>query len=172
MSVNFTIHGPFPVPTKQKKIKGGATIKQLAVNTEFWKDLEVSPFAGAKGCYVFANAVGGGSKPVYVGQTNRNFKSECFSHHNKNLLNDFLSGCGKTGLQIFFVVLDKTRKNSQDEIEACETFLIQKCKHANADLLNTRKLAETFSITDFHGDSKGGGKPTNSVRDFKKCLRL
>lgn len=172
MSVNFTIHGPFPVPTKSKKIKGGATIKQLAVDTEFWKDPEVSPFAGAKGCYVFANAVGGGSKPVYVGQTNRNFKSECFSHHNKNLLNDFLSGCGKTGLQIFFVVLDKTRKNCRDEIEACETFLIQKCKHANADLLNTRKLAETFSITDFHGDSKGGGKPTNSVRDFKKCLRL
>ncbi len=174
MTVNFTIHGPFPVPTKSKKIKGGSTtIKQLATNKEFkefWKDPEVSPFAESKGCYVFANAVGRGSKPVYVGQTNRSFKSECFSHHKKSLLNDFLFGCGKTGLQIFFVVLDKTRKDCQDEIEDCETFLIQNCKHV--DLLNTRKLAATFSITDCHGDSKSGGKPTDSVRAFKKCLGL
>lgn len=173
MSVNFTIHGPFPVPTKQKKIKDGTTIKQLAANKEFkefWKDPEVSPFAESKGCYVFANAVGRGSKPVYVGKTNRSFKDECFSLHKQKLLNDFLSCCGKTGLQIFFVVLDKTRKDCQDEIEDCETFLIQNCKHV--DLLNTRKLAATFSITDCHGDSKSGGKPTNSVRDFKKCLGL
>lgn len=168
MSVNFTIHGPFPVPTKQKKIKDGTTIKQLAANKEFWNDPDVSPFAESKGCYVFANAVGRGSKPVYVGKTNRSFKDECFSLHKQKLLNDFLSCCGKTGLQIFFVVLDKTRKDCQDEIEDCETFLIQNCKHV--DLLNTRKLAATFSITDCHGDSKSGGKPTDSVRAFKKCL--
>lgn len=175
MSVNFTIHGPFPVPTKPKKIKDDATIKQLAANKEFkefWKDPDISPFAGAKGCYVFANAVGRGSKPVYVGQTNRSFKDECFSLHKRNLLNEFLSGCGKTGLQIFFVVLDKTRKDCREEIGACETFLIQKGKHANANLLNTRKLAATFSITDCHGDSKSGGKPTDSVMEFKKCLGL
>ena len=40
MPVNFTIHGPFDVPTKPKKIKGGTTtIRQLGdVGAFLWKE--------------------------------------------------------------------------------------------------------------------------------------
>ena len=50
MSVNFTIHGPFDVPSKPKKIKGGkATIRQLGdVGASLWKDKIFSKYAGKK----------------------------------------------------------------------------------------------------------------------------
>lgn len=76
MPVNFTIHGPFDVPTKPKKIKGGTTtIRQLGdVGAFLWKEKNFSKYADKKGCYVFVNAVTRGSTPIYVGRTNKTFK--------------------------------------------------------------------------------------------------
>lgn len=172
MSVKFTIHGPIPVPTAPKKIKGGSvSISQLKdVNAALWRSAPFSEYANKKGCYVFANAVTRGSTPIYVGKTNTSFKDECFSIHKKAMLNDFLACATKTGLQIYFVVLNN-RKSCPEEIDSCETLLIQKCKDANKNLLNVRKLSTTFSIEGIHGDKKPG-KPTEDVSNFKKCLNI
>lgn len=168
MSVNFTIHGPFPVPTKNHKIKGGkVSIRQLDIKADLWKQEPYSEFAEKKGCYVFANAVTRGSTPIYVGLTNRTFKEECFAIAKKTMLNDFLAGASKTGPQIYFVVAGK--KNCCEEIDLCETFLIQKCKEANENLLNVKKLSKKFTIKSFHGDKS---KANGSVLEFKKCLNI
>ena len=170
MPVNFTIHGPFDVPTKPKKIKGGKiTIRQLGdVGAFLWKDKDFSKYANKKGCYVFANAVTRGSTPIYVGKTNKSFKQECFATAKKAMLNDFLARAAKTGLQVYFVLLNN-RKDCSDEIDLCETLLIQKCKKANENLLNIKKLAEKFTIKSFHGDTS---RAKNDVIEFKKCLKI
>ena len=169
MSVNFTIHGPFDVPTKAKKIKGGkASIRQIDIYRNFWNSENFSEFANKRGCYVFANAVSKGSKPIYVGKTSNVFKNECFTPHKKVLLNDFLADALRTGLQIYFVVLENC-KNCSEEIDLCETLLIQKCKRANPKLLNVRKLAEKFTIKSFHGDTS---RSNGDVKSFKKCLNM
>lgn len=172
MPINFTIHGPFDVPTKTKKIKGGKiSIPQLGdVGASLWKNNDFSKYANKKGCYVFANAVTRGSTPIYVGRTNKSFKNECFATAKKAMLNDFLACSTKTGLQIYFVVLNN-RKNCPEEIDLCETLLIQKCKDANKNLLNVRKLSATFTIEGIHGIKKPG-KPTEDVSNFKKCLNI
>jgi hypothetical protein len=169
MPVNFTIYGPFTVPTKTKSIKGGKVkIKQLDIGKNLWKQDEFCDFAQKKGCYVFANAVTRGSTPIYVGKTTKSFKSECFATHKKAMLNDFLAEASKTGLQIYLIVLE-SRKDCSDEIDLCETFLIQKCYEVNKRLLNIRKLAAKFTIKSFHGEKS---KPTKAVSDFKKCLNI
>ncbi len=170
MSVCFTIHGPFVVPTKPKKIKGGkVTIQQLGdVGASLWKDKDFSKYADKKGCYVFANAVTRGSTPIYVGRTNKSFKNECFATAKKAMLNDFLAGASKTGLKLYFVVLEH-RKDCSEEIDFCETLLIQRCKKANPNLLNVKKLADKFTIKSFHGDTS---KAKNAVIEFKKCLNI
>lgn len=170
MPVNFTIHGPFDVPTKLKKIKGGKySIQQLGdVGASLWKDKDFSKYADKKGCYVFANAVTRGSNPIYVGRTNKSFKNECFATAKKAMLNDFLAEASKTGLKIYFVVLEH-RKDCFEEIDLCETLLIQKCKKANENLLNIKKLAEKFTIKSFHGDTS---RAKNDVIEFKKCLNI
>ena len=169
MSVNFTIHGPFDVPTKPKKIKGGKySIQQLGdVGASLWKNKDFSKYADRKGCYVFVNAVTRGSTPIYVGRTNKSFKSECFATAKKAMLNDFLAEASKTGLKIYFIILEH-RKDCYEEIDLCETLLIQKCKKANKNLLNIKKLAEKFTIKSFHGDTS---RAKNDVIEFKKCLK-
>ncbi|PBC75088.1 hypothetical protein [Fibrobacter intestinalis] len=170
MSVNFTIHGPFDVPTEPTKIKGGKiTIQQLGdVGANLWRDKNFSKYADKKGCYVFVNAVTRGSKPIYVGRTNRKFKSECFATAKKAMLNEFLAGASKTGLKVYFVSIEH-RKDCSDEIDLCETLLISQCKKANRNLLNVKKLTEKFTIKSFHGDTN---RPTKDVAEFKKCLNL
>lgn len=170
MPINFTIHGPFEVPTKPKKIKGGKiSIQQLGnVGAVLWKNKDFSKYADKKGCYVFANAVTRGSTPIYVGKTNKSFKNECFATAKKAMLNDFLAEASKTGLKIYFIVLEH-RKDCLEEIDLCETLLIQKCKKANSNLLNVRKLAEKFTIKSVHGDSS---RANSDVIEFKKCLNI
>ena len=170
MPVNFTIHGPFDVPTKPKKIKGGTTtIRQLGdVGAFLWKEKNFSKYADKKGCYVFVNAVTRGSTPIYVGRTNKTFKNECFATAKKAMLNDFLAEASKTRLKVYFIVLEH-RKDCFEEIDLCETLLIQKCKKANPNLLNVRKLAEKFTIKSFHGDTS---RANGDVTEFKKCLNI
>ncbi len=169
MAANFTIHGPFSVPTTLKKIKGGkVSIRQISLVSNLWKKDPFSDFAEKKGCYVFANAVTNGSKPIYVGRTNKSFKNECFATSKKAMLNEFLAEATKTGLQIYFVVLNH-KKDCFEEIDLCETLLIQQCKEANASLLNVRKLSKKFTIKSFHGDKS---KATGDVIEFKKCLKI
>jgi hypothetical protein len=132
----------------------------------YYKDF--SKYADKKGCYVFANAVTRGSNPIYVGRTNKSFKNECFATAKKAMLNDFLAEASKTGLKIYFVVLEH-RKDCYEEIDLCETLLIQKCKKANENLLNIKKLAEKFTIKSFHGDTS---RAKNDVIEFKKCLNI
>ena len=170
MPVNFTIYGPFTVPTKTKSIKGGKVkIKELDV-VDLWTRDVFCNFAKRKGCYVFANAVSKGSIPIYVGLTNCSFKQECFSPTKKTLLNDFLADKRRTGLQIYFIVSD-SNKDCSEEIDLCETLLIKKCKAANKNLLNVKKIksAAKFTIKSFHGEKS---KPTKAVSDFKKCLNI
>lgn len=169
MPANFTIHGPFVIPTKNRKLRGGKlSIRQLDVNANLWKKQPFLDFADKKGCYVYANATGRGSTPIYVGLTNCSFKQECFSPTKKSLLNDFLANKGKTGPQIYFIVLN-ARKDCSEEIDLCETFLIQKCKEANENLLNVKKLAAKFTIKSFHRNTS---RANHDVTEFKKCLNL
>ena len=74
----------------------------------------------------------------------------------------------KIGLQVYFVLLNN-RKDCSDEIDLCETLLIQKCKKANENLLNIKKLAEKFTIKSFHGDTS---RAKSDVIEFKKCLKI
>lgn len=168
MSVKFAVYGPFKVPT-QSAVKWGK--RRYSVDSQaFWKNENVSEFAQCKGCYVFANASGPGFTPIYVGKTNKSFKSECLQSHKKAKLDGFLNDKGKSSLQIFFIVLENL-KNYVDEIYACESLLIQKCKKVNPKILNERKLQEPFVIEGVHG-SKSQGKPTTAVSKFKKCLNI
>lgn len=61
------------------------------------------------------------------------------------------------------------RKDCFEEIDLCETLLIQKCKKANPNLLNVRKLAEKFTIKSFHGNTS---RANGDVTEFKKCLNI
>ena len=112
MPVSFTIHGPFEVPTKPKKIKGGKiTIRQLGdVGASLWKEKFFSRYADKKGCYVFANAVTRGSTPIYVGRTNKCFKQECFATAKKAILNDFLAGATKNRLASLFCSVEQSKR--------------------------------------------------------------
>lgn len=112
MSVKFAVYGPFKVPT-QSAVKWGK--RRYSVNSQaFWKNEKISEFAQCKGCYVFANASGPGFTPIYVGKTNKSFKTECFQSHKKTKLDGFLKDKGKSSLQIFFIVLENF-KNYVDE---------------------------------------------------------
>jgi hypothetical protein len=168
MSVNFVVHGPFKIPTETEVVRKK---RKKSVNVSvFWKNDNISYLANCKGCYVFANASGTGFTPVYVGKTNKSFKSECFQTHKKTKLDEFLKNMGKSSLQIFFIVLEHS-KDYFDEIDACESLLIRKCKRVNPDILNERKLKEPFVIEGIH-ESKPLGKPTKAVSKFKKCLNI
>lgn len=73
-------------------------------------------------------------------------------------------------LYVFFVVLQGAKKYL-DEIDSCETLLIQKCQKVNPEILNERKLKEPFIIEGIYGDKKIG-KPKSSISKFKKCLNI
>ena len=164
----FTVQGPFKVPTNSKIFRSK---KKYTVNsTAFWEKEETKKFENCKGCYVFANASGTGYTPIYVGKTNKTFKKECFQAHKKTKLDEYLKDVGKSSLYVFFVVLEGLKKYL-DEIDACETLLIQKCQKANPDILNERKLKEPFVIEGIYGNKKTG-KPKSAVSKFKKCLNI
>ncbi len=168
MTVNFIVNGPLKIPTISKIIRKKR--KMFVDSSTFWKNEQAKEIASRKGCYIFASASGTGYTPLYVGKTNKSFKTECFQAHKKTKLDEFLKNVGKSSLWVFFIVLERT-KDYMDEIDACESLLIQKCKRANPDLLNVRKLKEPFSIEGIHG-TKNLGKPTLAVRKLKKCLNL
>lgn len=168
MSIFFSIQGPFKVPTNATLFRGkkNHTVNSIA----FWDNEETGKLANCKGCYVFANASGTGYSPIYVGKTSKTFKKECFQAHKKTKLDEYLKDVGKSSLYIFFVVLESS-KNYLDEIDSCETLLIQKCQKANPEILNERKLKEPFVIEGIYGDKKTG-KPKSAVSKFKKCLNI
>lgn len=85
------------------------------------------------------------------------------------MLNDFLTYKGKTGPQIYFIVANVRNKDCSEEIDLCETLLIQKCKKANPNLLNIKKLTDKFKIKSVHGDTS---RATSDVTEFKKCLNI
>lgn len=168
MSLVFTVQGPFKVPTNARMVRGK---RKYSINTaSFWENEETDNFANCKGCYVFANASGTGFSPIYVGKTNKTFKKECFQAHKKTKLDEYLNDVGKSSLYVFFVVLQGAKKYL-DEIDSCETLLIQKCQKVNPEILNERKLKEPFIIEGIYGDKKIG-KPKSSISKFKKCLNI
>ena len=168
MALFFSVQGPFKVPTDAKLFRGK---RRYTVNSAvFWENEEIGKFANCKGCYVFANASGTGFLPIYVGKTNKTFKKECFQAHKKTKLDEYLKDVGKSSLYVFFVVLENSKKYL-DEIDSCETLLIQKCQKANPEILNERKLKEPFVIEGIYGNKKTG-KPKSAVSKFKKCLNI
>lgn len=168
MSQSFDVYGPYRVPVK--KTQGKKAYFEIEDNeglSSFWEECGM---ADRKGCYVFVNSVTIGSKPIYVGKTNNNFKNEIFGSHKRVLLNKFLNTASKKGLHVFFIT-SKSKANLECVIDEIESYLIIQAKRANEDLLNEKKTTPKWSIAGIYGETKIG-KPTKSVTELKKSMKF
>jgi hypothetical protein len=132
----FTIQGPFAVPTtKQRARKVTAMDKR-----EFWNGA-AKPFARKTGCYVFALKRGRRRRPVYVGKADEiTFERECFSAHNLNLLQEDLVTSKQ--LELFLLVaMRKGRTLTARNISALEQCLIEAGRATQGERLRNTQHA-------------------------------
>lgn len=164
--MKFIVHGPFIV---EKKKAGTLHNNSWVVDEDEILSFKKKHdrYNERKGCYVFATKASKGSIPIYVGLSDTNLLSEAFSSANIKKLNKYLENCTKAKILLYFVVVDK---GSFKIIDECESYLIDLAKNANPKLINQRKIRK-WSIEGITG-SCSHGKPTNSVRQFKKCLNV
>lgn len=71
--VEFSVHGPFDIPTYRGRI---GRIVRAEEGRSFD---EHSARAWRRGCYVFAMRSGRGITPTYVGKATKSFSQECFT---------------------------------------------------------------------------------------------
>ena len=136
----------------------------------FWT--ERPKLAGAVGCYVFAIGHSGGLKPLYVGQTTRSFKNECFSANNQLRLNKALQA--RPGrLVLFLLAYDKRGPGALNKkaITDLENALIGLAFRRNPDLINKQGVGEP--VWRIRGVLRSGvGKPSSAASEFSKTLGL
>ena len=167
-TTKFIIHGPFVVEKKKAGTRhNNSWIVDEDRITSFKANSKHKIFYEKKGCYVFAIKASKGSVPIYVGLSNKNLLLEAFSCDKIRKVNKYLEECTHAKILLYFIVMEGSGNRN---IADCETYLIDMAKNANPYLINQRKIKK-WSIEGVMGDSSLG-KPTNSVRQFKKCFNI
>lgn len=165
----FIVKGPFEVPVKIQKT-GAKTIDK----EELDKLASRCPTFGEIGCYVFSLKAAKGSKPLYVGKTEKQtISNEAFGWRNKNLVNEALNDQKRGKLQIWTVTQHNARgpknKSAIGEIEKVITsWAIEK----NPNLLNSHntKKGDSWSIKGVQSSSRGI-RPQEAIA-FRKMMGL
>ncbi len=170
--MRFVVYGPYDL---ERDSKGWISKRS---NGHFWEEIEdeVPGLSTACGCYVFRVAAGGGSKPWYVGKSEKQpFKTECFSISKMNKYNEISSTRKRGRPQLILLAQvtgkDTFRKPTTGErpfIQALESMLIGKAFEKNPRLLNiqgTRK-AQKLVVKGFLNTSRlARGGPAKILRD-------
>lgn len=167
MPTQFLVDGPRDVPFY--KGKGGRTLTDDNVK-DFWA--RNSDIGKRRGCYVFGIRAGKGFTPGYVGQATKSFKQEAFTHHKLTRYQQFLADRLKGTPVIFFVVApQKAGATNTSHIGQLEDFLLQAGVAANPHLMNIKgtKLEEWSIAGVIRG---GGGKPSQSAKDFRSLMKI
>ena len=161
----FSVHGPFRVPSRDKHI-------ERTVQRTFWAASELTGLASERGCYVFALVKqGGGIKPLYVGQTRSDFKSECFDYHKLVLLNDGIRKQSGT-LMLYLVKHEKGGRGriSGSDLTDLEHRLIGLAYKQNPELLNVKGTKGRPPAVNRGIDKPHRGSPSDAERDFKRLI--
>jgi hypothetical protein len=146
----YRVFGPCEIPRD-------GTLVDSRAKGRFWKDVEreYPRLSGAVGCYVFAIRAAKGSRPWYVGKTEKSsFKGETWSPHKLNLYNEALNQRGKGKPLLYFIArhtrggkFAKARKGGIGDIRALENLLIGTCLLRNSKLLNAKQTKHLRGIT-------------------------
>ncbi len=138
----YRVYGPFEIP------RNGALVDSHA-KKEFWRNVEAEQvrLSSAVGCYVFAIRAAKGSRPWYVGKTEKSsFKGEAWTPHKLNLYNEALHLRKKGKPLLFFIArgtkggkFAQPRRGGIGDIRALENLLIGTCLLRNSKLLNAKQ---------------------------------
>jgi hypothetical protein len=162
----FDVKGPFEIGTT--KVIVGRQIEKENIK-EFWQ--QNPALENECGCYVFGFRASKGSKPMYVGKTNKSFKQEIFGVHKLNVYHRALGSVRKGKPIVFFVCLKRRKgKRNLKAIDEVESFLIQAASVKNPGLLNSRKRrSASWTI---NGIIRFRGKTPVTAQKLKQCLGL
>lgn len=124
---------------------------------EVKSDVDDWPLLKAKGVYIFSLRAGKGSKPWYVGKSEKmDFLREAFNTRNINAMNNLMND-RKGTLELTFVTQVASRgKPNLSQIGEIENFLIGLASDRNHELLNVQgKLGFNWSIKGVIGSGRG-----------------
>lgn len=182
--VEFTVYGPFTVPTvADRRGRGGRKRKKVTTSCgrEFWRDIDDNHahLAAHKGCYVFVLRAGRGAHPWYIGKTEkskRTLKQEVFSPDKLTKYNKQILKGRRRGLaQLYFLVRSPgNRGRIGRAIDELETLLIWVARNRNRGLTNKKKidtqparLVRVVNNLAVHGLlNSRQGKPSKAARAF------
>ncbi len=151
----FEPFGPFDMPVDGVHI-------DTELSKEFWQSVEDAQqgLQNAIGCYIFAIRAGRGTKPLYVGKTERSFRQEAWQPGKLLLFSKHLDS-RKRGTPVLFLIAKQTSrgrfaKNSRS-IKALEEMLIGTCLLRNHRLLNKKEINRFLKIEvpGFMNESRG-----------------
>lgn len=165
--VDFSVHGPFDVPTYRGKV---GRIVRAAEGSAFFT---IHPaWAKRRGCYVFAIRAGRGMTPTYVGKATKSFSRECFSADKLGKCNQTLVDYARGTLVMFLIAAPMGRgRPAEKQIELLEDFLIQVGVAANDDLLNVQGTKqEQWSLSGLVRSNRG--RPSLAATAFKRAMKL
>jgi hypothetical protein len=140
----FEPFGPFDMP-----FDGAHIDTELA--KEFWQSVEDARegLQDAIGCYIFAIRAGRGTKPWYVGKTERSFRQEVLQPGKLLLFSKHLDS-HKGGAPVLYLIAKQTSggrfaKGSRS-VGTLEGMLIGKCLARNHRLLNKKDTNRFLKI--------------------------
>lgn len=165
--VDFSVHGPFEVPTYHGK--AGRIVRAEEGRSFF----ETHPtWAKRRGCYVFAMRAGRGMTPTYVGKATRTYGQECFTADKLGKCNQTLVDYERGTLIVFLVAAPAGRgRPAEKQIQLVEDFLIQVGVAANNELLNVEGTKQAgWALTGLIRSSRG--RPSEAAKDFKSIMKL
>lgn len=163
----FTVHGPYEVPTYAGK--AGRIVRSEEGRAFF----ESHPsFANRRGCYVFAMRAGRGITPTYVGKATKTFAQECFTSDKLGKCNTTLVDYVRGTLVMFLITPPEGRgRPAEKQIGLLEEFLIQVGVAANDALLNIQGTRqEQWSLAGLVRSKRG--RPSRAALAFKSAMKL
>ncbi len=146
----------------------------------FWdEEVEASEdgLSHACGCYLFAIRAGRGTKPWYVGQSNKQtFRKECLTEHKRGTYNDLLGQ--RSGRPLLFLVARRTatgRRFSKPsgtgyrDVDFLENTLIQIGLRRNGHLCNSQntKMNRNMLVPGIMNPTRGNpGEPVTALKEI------
>jgi hypothetical protein len=134
--------------------------------------------SNAKGAYVYSLRHGERHTPLYVGLTNKGFRSEVFASHNRERIYHHWK-YEKGAIVVHLLAKPKrvqkgfSRNIPKDWLSALEALLIFVCRRNNKKLSNKKhtKWLDGIGIAGITGVEKRRGKPPKEIQTFKKVLK-